>query len=50
MKIIGIRPSTFTGKDKTQISGKNVYLAFPLKKGKGFGAERVFLTEAKLSK
>jgi len=50
MKIIGIRPSTFTGEDKTQISGKNIYLTFPLEKGEGFGAERVFLTEAKLSK
>jgi len=48
MKIIGIRPSSFTGDDKTQISGKNVYLTFPLEKGEGLGAERIFLTDAKL--
>jgi len=50
MKIIGIRPSSFTGDDKTQISGKNVYLTFPLEKGEGLGAERIFLTDAKLDK
>ncbi len=50
MKIIGIRPSSFTGDDKTQVSGKNVYLTFPLEKGEGFGAERIFLTDAKLNK
>lgn len=50
MKIIGIRPSSFTGEDKTQISGKNIYLTYPLEKGEGQGAERVFLTDAKLNK
>ncbi len=48
MKIIGIRPSSFTGDDKIQISGKSVYLTFPLEKGEGLGAERIFLTDAKL--
>ncbi len=50
MKIIGIRPSSFTGEDKSQISGRNIYLTFPLEKGEGLGAERIFLTDAKLNK
>ena len=33
MKIIGIRPSSFTGEDKSQISGRNIYLTYPLEKG-----------------
>lgn len=49
MKIIGIRPSSFTGEDKTQISGKNIYLTYPLEKGEGHGSERIFLTDAKLN-
>ena len=48
MKIIGIRPSSFTGDQKEQISGKNIYLTFPLEKGEGLGSERVFVTDAKL--
>ncbi len=50
MKIIGIRPSSFTGDDKSQISGENVYLTFPLEKGEGLGAERIFVTNSKLNK
>lgn len=50
MKIIGIRSSSFTGEDKTQISGTNIYLTYPLEKGEGFGAERIFVTDAKLAK
>ena len=50
MKIIGIRPSNFTGADNTEISGKNIYLAYPLEKGEGQGAERIFVTDAKLNK
>jgi len=46
MKIIGIRPSSFTGDDKTEISGKNIYLTYPLEKGEGQGSERVFITDA----
>lgn len=50
MKIIGIRPSSFTGEDKTQISGKNIYLTYLLEQGEGLGSERIFLTDAKLNK
>lgn len=49
MKIIGIRPSSFTGEDKTQISGKSIYLTYPLDKGEGLGSERIFVMDAKLS-
>jgi len=49
MKIIGIRPSNFKGENGENVSGMNVYLTFPLEKGEGLGAERVFLTDAKLS-
>ena len=49
MKIIGIRPSSFTGEDKTQISGRNIYLTYPLEKGEGHGSERIFVTDAKLN-
>jgi hypothetical protein len=47
MKIIGIRPSSFTGEDKSQISGRNIYLTYPLEKGEGHGFERIFVTDAK---
>ena len=50
MKIIGIRPLSFTGEDKTQISGRNIYLSYPLEKGEGLGSERIFVTDAKLNK
>lgn len=50
MKIIGIRPSSFKGDDKTDISGKNIYLTYPLEKGEGLGSERVFVTDDKLNK
>jgi len=50
MKIIGIRPSNFKGDNGDDVSGKNIYLTFPLEKGEGQGAERVFLTDAKLNK
>ena len=49
MKIIGIRPSSFTGEDKSQISGRNIYLTYPLEKGEGHGSERIFVTDAKLN-
>ncbi len=48
-KIIGIRPSSFTGRDGSQVSGKNIYLTEPLEKGEGLAADRVFITDAKLS-
>ena len=47
MKIIGIRPSSFTGEDKSQIGGRNIYLTYPLEKGEGHGFERIFVTDAK---
>ena len=49
MKIIGIRPSSFTGEDNSQISGRNIYLTYPLEKGEGHGSERIFVTDAKLN-
>ena len=49
MKIIGIRPLSFTGEDKSQISGRNIYLTYPLEKGEGHGSERIFVTDAKLN-
>ncbi len=48
MKIIGIRSSNFKGDNGDPVSGMNVYLTFPLEKGEGLGAERIFLTDAKL--
>lgn len=48
-KIIGIRPSAFKGDTGEQVSGKNIYLTYPLEKGEGLGADRVFVTDAKLS-
>lgn len=50
MKIIGIRPSEFKGDKGETITGKNIYMTFPLEKGEGLGTERVFLTEDKMSK
>ena len=48
MKIIGIRPSSFKGDKGEEITGKNIYLTFPLDKGIGSGCERVFVTDAKM--
>ncbi len=48
MKIIGIRPSSFKGSDGTQVSGQNIYMTYPLDKGEGLGAERVFVTDERL--
>lgn len=50
MKIIGIRPSSFIGEKKEQVSGQNIYVSFPLDKGTGLGAERIFVTDEKLLK
>lgn len=48
-KIIGIRPTQFTGKDDgSSVSGINVYLTYPLEKGEGLGSDRVFITDKKL--
>lgn len=48
-KIIGIRPSSFTGQDGAQVTGKNIYVTFPLEKGDGFGSDRIFVTDSKLA-
>ena len=48
-KIIGIRPSEFKGDNGDMVSGKNIYVTYPLEKGEGFGAERVYITDNKLS-
>lgn len=50
MKIIGIRPSSFTGTDGKTVSGQNIYLTYPLENGEGCGAERVFVTRDKLER
>lgn len=47
-KIIGIRPSSFTGNDGKEVSGRNIYLMYPLEKGEGYGADRVYITDSKL--
>ena len=49
MQIIGIRPSSFIGDDGAQVSGQNIYMTYPLEKGEGYGAERVFVTVARLA-
>lgn len=50
MKIIGIRPSSFPGDRGDTVSGKNIYLTYPLETGEGQGSERIFVTDAKLNK
>ena len=49
MKIIGIRSSSFKGDKGEEITGKNIYMTFPLDKGTGLGCERVFVTDAKMA-
>lgn len=49
MKIIGIRPSSFTGTDGQQVNGLNIYMTGPLDKGEGLEALRVFVTSDKVS-
>lgn len=48
MKIIGIRPSSFKGDKGEEITGKNIYMTYPLDQGTGLGCERVFVTDAKM--
>lgn len=50
MKIIGIRPTSFKGDKGDDVTGKNFYVTYPLENGEGLGAERIFLTAAKLNK
>ena len=49
MKIIGIRPSSFSGDRGDAVSGRNICLTYPLEKGEGLGSERIFVTDAKLN-
>lgn len=50
MKIIGIRPSSFPGENNLTVTGRNIYMTYPLEKGEGQGCERVFVTDAKIIK
>ncbi len=50
MKIIGIRSSSFKGSDNAEISGRNIYMTYPLEKGEGLGCERVFVVDSKLNR
>ncbi len=50
MTIVGIRPSSFKGDRGDTISGKNIYLIYPLDNGEGQGTDRVFLTDERLHK
>lgn len=51
MKVVGIRSSSFKGKDGEAVRGTNFYFIYPLEKGKGEGegTDRVYLTEGRLS-
>ena len=49
MKIIGIRPTSFIGDDKQQVTGRNIYVTYPLEKGEGLAAERLFIMDEKLA-
>lgn len=48
MKVIGYRESIFTTPDNKTISGYNIFVSYPLQKGEGEGADRLFLTVDKL--
>lgn len=51
MTIIGLKPEQFQAKDGTEIRGKTIYVNIPIKgSGEGYAGERLFLSEAKLSK
>ncbi len=50
MEIIGIRPSSFKAQDGTEVQGSNIYVTYPLEQGTGYGSERIYMTQAKLSK
>jgi len=50
MTIVGIRPSSFKGDQGDTITGKNIYLTYPLENGEGTGTDRVFFTNSKLMK
>lgn len=50
-RVIGMRKSSFTGNDGELVKGTTFYLTYPLTGdgAAGQGADRAFLTEAKLS-
>lgn len=48
MTVIGYRKTGFDTKDGKHIDGYNIYCAYPLDKGEGDGAERLFMTVDKL--
>lgn len=52
MQCIGFRKSDFTTKDGTEIKGYNVYFIEPIvnDNGQGMAAERIYLSESKISK
>ena len=52
MQCVGYRKSDFTTKDGSEIKGFNVYFVEPIvnDNGTGMAAERIYLSEAKLSK
>lgn len=51
MKIIGVKNTSFTGSDGTQVEGMTFYAteAIDAKRGHGERAERFFLSKAKLA-
>lgn len=50
-QIIGVENTSFTGKDGTPVTGKTIYVTEEIspKRGKGKRADRIFLSNAKLS-
>ena len=49
MKVIGIRKSSFKGKDGTTVSGVNLYLTEPVKNGEGLSCDRVYVLDQRLN-
>lgn len=48
MTVIGFRKTEFTTQDNKHITGYNIYGTYPLEKGEGTAAERLFMTTDKL--
>ena len=49
MKVIGLRKSSFKGKDGSQVSGVNLYLTEKCENGEGQSCERVYVTDQRLT-
>lgn len=49
MRIIGITPVEFAGKEGKMIEGISFFVSYPLSKGEGEGAEKFFLSKARLA-